>query len=427
MEPTPDEAAAMSEIQHCFAWAGMDGAHLPALLDHMGMQAESPIRQLAAASPDDITETLRTWQVGGGPPPLGLRTQVRLAWTAAKKASTVNQQPGQAGAANDQLGGLLADLGVTRLSSAMRLDFEAQFRRRYPNELITDQTWPSEEVIRRFYDMHRSRNWQWVGWRQLLSKSQALQLAEKRKSTRTADTTLIRVLAAQAGLQDEEVEEMNSTPYRVQQVMSVRMYAQTLVNFGHLNNFKQYMNTFMERCTKRPADAAGMRPPNWEEAEAADREIWGEITRLVDRGWSWDDSMHEVTVARDVITTHLQPRLRPPQPQPKSASTKGGTGKVTGKGETWQQGKAKASWKTEPYVKGTGKRGKDAAKSGSKAASNEVCERWQTGNCRNATNCRYKHICKWCRGDHPGASCTGAAAGTFNNAGAGTGGTSPRT
>ena len=404
----------MTEIQHCFDWAGMEAANLPGLLAHMGLLAASPIRQLAAASPDDITETLRTWQVGGAPPPLGLRTQVRLAWTAAKKASTANQPQGQAGAANDQFGGVLADLGMARLSSAMRLDLEAQFRRRYPNELITEQTWPSEEVIRRFYDMHRSRNWQWVGWRQLLSKSQAQQLAERRKSTRSADTTLIRVLAAQAGLQDEEVEEMNSTPYRVQQVMSVRMYAQTLVNFGHLNNFKQYMNTFMERYTKRPSDASGMRPPNWEEAEAADREIWCEITRLVDRGWSWDDSVHEITVARDVITTHLQPRLRPPA-LPNKAPTSKGQAKGTS-----TPGK-KGSWKSEPYGKGAGKKGKEFSKSGSKTPSNEICERWQSGNCRNLTNCRYKHICKWCKAEHPGMSCTS------QTSSAAAGGAAPRT
>ncbi len=69
----------------------------------------------------------------------------------------------------------------------------------------------------------------------------------------------MQALAQASGLEDEVSEELSSSPFRLQQVFTVRMYALTVIQLGHLNNFKSFVQAFMSLYTKKPLPASRRR------------------------------------------------------------------------------------------------------------------------------------------------------------------------
>ena len=95
------------------------------------------------------------------------------------------------------------------------------------------------------------------------------------------------------------------------------------------------------------------------ESQAADRQIWNTLSDLMaERGWSMDDSLHEMTHVVHDLPGLLQLRPRPPkatptpwQPPPGVFSEKGkgkfGKGGTKSKGGDKGKGKGKVQWLTD--------------------------------------------------------------------------------
>ena len=79
------------------------------------------------------------------------------------------------------------------------------------------------------------------------------------------------------------------------------------------------------------------------------------MTLVAERGWSWDDSLHEVTHIRSEMASLLQPRPRQLKPPP-----------LGGKGDSWIRPNRVA-----PYGKGDGKYQKGDGKKGKKGGKGQ--------------------------------------------------------
>ncbi len=101
--------------------------------------------------------------------------------------------------------------------------------------------------------------------------------------------------------------------------------------------------------------------------------------------------------SRDMLTTHLCPRLRPPQPPQgikrnfdqmnggqQQGQGKGKGGKNDSKGTKGNKGTQKGSGQEKGSSKGKGS-------SGSASPVDDRCFRYLAGQCRAGANCRYSH------------------------------------
>ena len=140
--------------------------------------------------------------------------------------------------------------------------------------------------------------------------------------------------------------------------------------------------------TSKLDSETGLRNPTILEAQSADKTLMTIVCELVmEKGWNFDDALHEVTFIRAEINTLLQARPRLPRQtfqKLETGSSKGSgkfnrpspypKGKIGGKGSS----KGKVAWVTEAVVNG---------------AKRQLCMRFQTGKCDMGSNCKFHHGC----------------------------------
>ncbi len=192
------------------------------------------------------------------------------------------------------------------------------------------------------------------------------------------------MMAQANGFDAEEAEDLSSSPFRVQQLLTVRAVALTIVGSCKLAAAKEYVARFMRQYTNAPAE--GFQRPSLAEAESVDRDIWREICYVArTEKWSFQDALQEVAVTRDSISRLLICKPKPPKAPPKRPFD----------GDDKYGDKRRRA--TSPRPKGKGK--------GDVAKQKGTCYGFQEGTCDKGSKCRYKHACSNCGGDHPRSKC----------------------
>ncbi len=116
---------------------------------------------------------------------------------------------------------------------------------------------------------------------------------------------------------------------------------------------------------------------------------------MVEQGSSWDDALVDVTSTRDILSTYLQRRPRAWTAEPPTKFVKG-----AGKGSQAPQ-QTEGGGKQKPKGKG---RGQQFFKPDGK------CHRFNRGECKEGSKCKFKHTCQSCGADGHGAhECRGSA------------------
>ena len=98
--PTDQDLESWSTLADIFTWVGLStdaGPESPegSLIDHMGLQIETPIREVGMIDETDFTEALSEWTIDGVRPPLLLRSKAKMVGHLARvymgKEYTVEQ------------------------------------------------------------------------------------------------------------------------------------------------------------------------------------------------------------------------------------------------------------------------------------------------------------------------------------------------
>lgn len=123
-------------------------------------------------------------------------------------------------------------------------------------------------------------------------------------------------------------------------------YAMALNELAHLASLKEYFLRFMGFMTTRYEPESGLRPPTILEAQSADKALMTlAFERVIDRNWSLDNALHEVTYIRAEMSSLMQPRPRLGKPtfdaKGDSGNKGSNKGKVGGKGKGPNSGKGK--------------------------------------------------------------------------------------
>ena len=148
----------------------------------------------------------------------------------------------------------------------------------------------------------------------------------------------------------------------VRNLLAVHDVAVAMCGGAHLANLKAYYShKFVGFLTQRVDPETMLRCASITESQAADHQNWNTLSDLMtDRGWSMDDSLHEMTHVRHDLPGLLQLRPRPPkaipwQPPPGVFSEKGkgkfGKGGTKSKGGDKGKGKGKVQWLTDIKTK----------------------------------------------------------------------------
>eukprot|EP00438_Fugacium_kawagutii_P026209 Skav200741 [mRNA] locus=scaffold2465:18422:19630:+ [translate_table: standard] len=133
----------------------------------------------------------------------------------------------------------------------------------------------------------------------------------------------------------------------------------------------------------------GLRGPAILEAQAADRTIMNLVSDLVvERAWTYDNALYELTHVRAEIHTLLQARPKlPKQTMARLDGSSKGAGKSErmmpyGKsgGKSKSKGKGKVQWVT------------DTIQNGKRV---QLCMRFQSGKCQLGSQCKFVHGCAY--------------------------------
>ena len=287
-----------------------------------------------------------------------------------------------------------------KLSQSVVLEMKKKFQKNYPSEILSSDSLPSNRLLALVHQTVSKSSWRWVPWkhRMTLAREEDWQLS------RSAKYPKIEGLQLHALLLDEpptiDVSSGNFGLHTLRVMFDTFNIAVALCDGAHLASLKGYSSKFISHLTTRHEAESGLRAPSMVEAQHADQKIQQLVAELVvERSWSLDQALHEVTNIRADLAVLLQPRPKAIKPQPwiadrqhpyKGKSSEKGfgkKGKEKGRGKGGKKGKGKNTWITELQVNGEWK---------------PLCLKFQLGQC-NYQECKFLHQCAFPRPD--GTAC----------------------
>ena len=249
----------------------------------------------------------------------------------------------------------LLTLGGQRLSEGEKDLMVVEFGKNYPGVVLYPDVKPSLGYLQLINSQCASKMYAWTPWKKILSEEASLDVSSRRAGARKRD--MADIIAHAAGIYDEEWDlELYNAPLKIQQLLSVRAHAYSLCKHGHLHSWMSYAHRFVHLYSAKPGQ--GLRPLTSEEAEVADKELMGEIFRMVQHdAVSLDDAL--VSVVREDLLRHKLSALP--------------------RGRKFQ----------EPPGK---KLEKPALKRRKMEGDGKVCFAWQkSGKCRFGKDCKFPH------------------------------------
>jgi len=340
------------------------------------------------------------------------KSQIRSAW--ANMHAPASSSPSLEASSSAVEGGSWVESFAPKLSSTKLGELKLKFLKDYPSEILTPSTLPSLRLLSLAAHQESKGAYTWIPWKLRMTEEKASELL----ISRPAKQPRLEMLGLSSILLDEppaiEIGDGNMGVSGVQRILAVHDVALAMVGSAHLARLKAYSSKFLQLLSQRFDPASGLRPPTILEAQQADCKLWQQIYSLIsDKGWKFNDALHEFTEVRGELSTLLQPRPKPP-PVPKGFDIKGkgklGKMLVEAFGQT--NGKAFGRGKGKDKGPGTGKgKGKDAPgrnitfvkeiQVGSEKKG--LCVQWQLGRCSRGSNCPWVHACAYPKQD--GTAC----------------------
>ena len=189
------------------------------------------------------------------------------------------------------------------------------------------------------------------------------------------------------------IENGSMGMHALRQTFETFSYAMAMVDLAHLATMKHYYLRFISLMTTKMDQETGLRNPTILESQSADKALMTIACDLVmEKAWSFDDAIHEVTFIRAEINTLLQARPRLPRQtyqRLESNTPKKGGGKQN-RSAPYSKGKGKSSGKSPGKTSGKVTWITEAIVNGSKK---QLCMRFQSGKCDMGSSCKFHHAC----------------------------------
>lgn len=262
------------------------------------------------------------------------KSSIRAAWRTPTLAA---QQPTENPASSSE--GTWNELHAPKPSAAVLADLKRAFFRDFPSEVLSPDTCPSSRLIALTHSQVQKQNIHWVPWKYRMSQQRMedIQMARPPKLAETDSTSLHQLLWDKPPSIEVGNQNMGLNGIRCMLELVNTSYA--LVQAAHMGRLRAYSVKFMSLISSRLDNDLGLRHVTALEAQAADRHLWGIMHDLmVDKGWTLNDSLHEITAVRADMMSLLQPRPRAAS-RPLTGDSQPTLPRTKGKGKS--KGKAK--------------------------------------------------------------------------------------
>ena len=193
-------------------------------------------------------------------------------------------------------------------------ELKQKFRKNYPAEVLVPETTPSLRLLSLVHHQKSKAEYKWVPWKFRLSHSKAEEFSAA-KPNRMAKAEGINLHSLLVDTPPElTIENGSMGMHALRQTFETFSYAMAMVELAHLATLKQYYLRFIQLMTSKLDTETGLRNPTILEAQSADKTLMTIVCELVmEKGWNFDDALHEVTYIRAEINTLLQARPRLPR------------------------------------------------------------------------------------------------------------------
>eukprot|EP00435_Cladocopium_sp_Y103_P046360 s1703_g13.t1 len=328
------------------------------------------------------------------------RAALRLAWTRCQPSPgpTTAETPTTSGYQDVNANSTSwSETFAPKLTSALVSELKVRFKRNYPAEVLHPENLPSLRLLSMVAHQKQKLDYKWIPWKYRLTESKCDEITVSRPNK----VARAEGLQLHAILMDEppaiEIANGNMGMHALRQMFETFSFAMAMTEIAHLSSLKGYYLKFLNMMTQKFDADTGLRGPTILEAQAADKALMNTVIELVvERTWSWDDALYEVTHIRADMTSLLQPRPRLPKSAPQVRHEPS-----AGKGSS-------QSSRPAPYSKGAGKRGKSKSKNTRvqwltetliKGEKKQWCMRFQPGKCTLGDGCKFHHGCAYPVGD----------------------------
>ena len=310
-----------------------------------------------------------------------------------------------------------------KLSAERTAELRKRFEDDYPTEMLDNDSFPSSRLLALTSKMVADKEIRWLPWKfRLSAKAQDDNLLIRPKKLPRI-TELSDLLLDEAPSRD--IHDGPASFNLINQLLTLATNSIALCRGAHLGSLKLYQKKFLKLCFTQYESASNLRGPTSLEAQAADKRAWELIGELVNiHSWKLDDALHEVTQVRADLSTLLAPRAQIPiqlrEPWRNRQVGKGIRGYSRGNGKGGHKGKNDSSSHAEepPSERSTrGGKGKKGPTSNAgkwlsslfmEGKQHTLCMRYQQGQCKDPSTCRYLHRCAVpkpdgtaCGGKHP--------------------------
>ena len=246
------------------------------------------------------------------------RSAFRLAWTRCQTntATPSASMPAPNATSSDSASApsSWSETFPPKLTAQIVTELKQRFRKHYPAEVLLPETTPSLRLLSLVHHQKSKSEFRWVPWKYRLSQFKADELSSA-KPTRMAKTEGLQLHALLVDTPPElTIENGSMGMHALRQTFETFSYAMAMVELAHLATLKNYYLRFINLMTTKMDSETGLRNPTILEAQSADKTLMTIACDLVmEKGWTFDDALHEVTFIRAEINTLLQARPRLPK------------------------------------------------------------------------------------------------------------------
>jgi hypothetical protein len=322
------------------------------------------------------------------------RSALRLAWTRCQAMQVpAIPAPGPSASTHSEVPASQSTWSETyppKLTSEVVLALKQKFKHNYPAEILLPETTPSLRLLSLIHHQKLKGEYKWVPWKYRLSQAKADEIAVKPNRIAKSEGLQLHALLVDSP-PELHIDNRALGMLALRQTLETFSYAMAMCEIVHLATMKNYYLKFINLMTTRLEAETGLRNPTILEAQSADKTLMKIACELVmEKQWSFDDAIHEITCIRAEINTLLQARPR----LPRQTSTIG----IRIFERWWQEQSIHSIWQRQGKSSG-----KSSGKTGGKVtwitetsvggSKKQLCMRFQSGKCDMCSSCRFHHGC----------------------------------
>ena len=317
---------------------------------------------------------------------LRLLSSLRLLFETCKKQSSAassNKRPELSEESRSSAAGWTEQF-PPKLSGEKVVSLQKAFHARYPGEVLDPENFPSSRLLAYAAKIVQKGELKWVPWKIRMCQSQQDSMAMRRptKTPKLEDLLYDEV-------PQREIPSGQVGANYLSGIMGLLSTSLAMLNGAHLSVLRKFERKFIRLATQKLE--SGLRNPSGEEIMMADRQLWGQMSDLVNlHNWSLDDALTEYTEVRGDMASLLQPRMAPPRrpdpPAPHLRTGRGGKGKHKGEGK----GKHSSSGQGNQSSPGGSKW---VTKFEDKGKTRYLCRDFSSQKGCSFPDCKFEHLC----------------------------------